>query len=185
MNVEYLKLYEVSIARLYNKELADRLLPLCDYFTDKTTTTLLDIHNYPSTLQNFELSKEVNSHPLVIETFDYIFSHMNNIASRIPIGETIRNVEPYGFFSRMEKGNYLRKHRHNDCNFSGCFYLDVTPSVPGIVFFNPNPYLNTPTVFNTEQDITAGTMLIWPKWLEHEVNQKLSDEPRKVFTFNV
>ena len=185
MSVDIIKLFEVSLCKLYNKSLAEKLLPVCDYFTEKTNTTLLGTYNYPSTLQNETLSKEVNNHPAVKETFEFIFSNMEQISKIVKLEEIFPDVSPYGFFSKMENGNYLRKHRHTNCNLSGCFYLDVSPNVPGIYFFDPNPFSGEVKHFRAGHEIIQGTMLIWPKWLEHEVLQKLNDTSRKVFTFNL
>lgn len=184
MLVNQIKLFDVTICKLHNEELANRLLPVCDYFTSKTDTNLLGTYNYPSTLQNSRLGDEVNKHPIVQEAFRYIFEHIREIASRSHVYEKIDNVIPYGFFSSMNNGAYLKKHRHIDCNYSGCMYLDIGQGAPGITFFDPNPH-STNIYRIPSSELKPGTILIWPKWLEHEVDQKLNDDPRKVFTFNV
>jgi hypothetical protein len=184
MAIEKISLFETSICKLHNEELAKKLLPVCDYFTTKSETTLFGVRNYPSTLQNNKLRDEVNQHPVVQETFSYIFDNLQEVACLSPVSEIISDVTPYGFFSSMDNGAYLRKHKHLHCNYSGCMYLDIGIDAPGITFFDPNPY-STGIIKYTAEQLKPGTLLIWPKWLEHEIDQKLNDSPRKVFTFNV
>lgn len=172
-----------------NVEFAEKLLPLCNKYTSLTDSGLLGTENYPSTLANEKFNVLVNSELEVLEFFDYL---LENYAK--PLIET-KGVEyeksmfkPYGFFSSMHKHAFLRKHAHQECTFSGTFYLDVGQDVPPLVIHDPRPF----TKFDTNQlqsqviiPPKTGLLLMWDNWVEHEVFQKSNDEPRKAFSFNI
>lgn len=174
-----------------NDELKNNLLDLCNKYTDMTQTNLLGIKHFPSTLQNWDLSLLVNNEPIVQQTFEIIINYYLKTfleARGQPFDKETFN--PYGFFSNMKKGAYLRKHSHTDCRFSGIIYLDIGEDVPDLIFHDPRPYVMfEPTRYSSNTTIPVAPennlLLIWDHWLEHEIREKTNDNPRKVFTFNV
>ena len=178
-----------------NIELAEKLLPVCNYFTEKTTTNCLGIANFPSTLSNEDLGPEVNNHPVVREAFDYI---INNCL--IPF-EKQRGLEakgmlrPYGFFSSMEQNSHCINHIHLECRYSGIIYLEAGPAAPPLVFHDPRPHIDfirynieTPGPYNNQvyfEQPVAGKILLWDSWLHHSIPMKLTTDPRKTFVFNL
>jgi hypothetical protein len=172
-----------------NLEFAEKLLPLCDKYTSITDSGLLNTENYPSTLNNDKFNQLVNSEPEVLDFFDFI---LENYAK--PLIETKgvmydRSMfRPYGWFSSMHRHAFLRKHSHQDCIFSGTFYLDTGPNVPPLVIHDPRPFTKFDSNhLQSEVIITpkTGLLLMWDNWIEHEVFQKSNDEPRKTFSFNI
>lgn len=171
--------------------LRTELLNLCNQYTENTQSNLLGIKNFPSTLhETSEVSQEINNHPVVKKTFEVIKSHVKELLISRKQRYFEEDLKPYGFFSDMKKGSYLRKHAHKDCLFSGIIYLEIGDNVPPLVFHDPRPF----TVFESSKyenipvvpvDPQKGMILIWDHWLEHEVYQKENDNPRKSFTFNV
>jgi hypothetical protein len=166
-----------------NLELAEKLLPLCNKYTEITETTLLDIPNYPSTLRNEKLNKQINSEPIVIEAFDYIEKLIKEYTGKSFVSweASAHGNENYGFFSSMNKGAFLRKHKHLHCTYSGLIYLEVGENVPSLIMHNPNPF----DYGTIKIEAIKGRVLMWPCWLEHELEMKMNDNPRKVFSFNV
>lgn len=196
MNKPVIKeLFPTFLLEFKDEELADALLPLCNKYVGESTTNCLHIENFPSTLYNRQQEKEVNNEPVVQQALEYIveiclkpFLEHRNIL--LP-----QNLRPFGFFSSMEKYAYLRKHSHLDCLFSGLIYLETGNGVPPLVLYDPRPvrlFHNYPITTNTPKDSSfhviypeKGKILLWDSFLEHEVYQKLNDNPRKTFVFNL
>ena len=167
------------------------LLSLCDKFIAKTDENLLNIKNFNSTLHgDEELRKEINEHPIVVETFEYIKDSIMQFLSMRQQPYNEEDLNPYGFFSDMKQHAYLRKHAHRDCRFSGIIYLEIGEDVPSLIFHDPRPVLHVePSRYQTIPVVPIepqeGMFLLWDHWLEHEVYQKTNDNPRKSFTFNI
>jgi hypothetical protein len=181
MNTNIVDIFPTKILITENFKLAEKLLPLCNKYTEITDTTLLDIPNYPSTLRNDKLGDQINSEPIVIEALDYIQNLVDEYSKTINVTWQVHNSKGYAFFSSMNKHSYLRKHKHLHCTFSGLIYLETGQDVPPLIIHNPNPF-DGGTI---KIDAIEGRVLLWPCWLEHELDMKLNDNPRKVFTFNV
>jgi uncharacterized protein (TIGR02466 family) len=171
-----------------NIELAKLLLPLCEKYTNNTNSNLLHTANFPSTLSDRDLTPHVNAEPLVQEFMELIATtHVKKLAESCQIKYENILLRPFGFFSSMKKHAYLRKHMHKDCSFSGTFYLEVDEDVPPIVFYDPRQIASV--VGHTPHALSippkTGMILLWESWLEHEIPQKLNDNSRKVFSFNI
>jgi hypothetical protein len=171
-----------------NIELADALLPLCNKYTALTKDNLLNIDNFPSTLGSNDLNPVVMLEPLVQQTLSTIITYYAvKLADAAGMNYDQIDFKPYGFFSSMNKNAYLRRHMHHQCTFSGIIYLEVGDDVPPLVLFNPKSI----SVFNNEIQNTyfiepkVGNIVIWNAWMEHEVPQKLNNNPRKSFSFNI
>lgn len=171
--------------------LVEKLLPICDFYLEKTHTDLLGQSNFPSTLYD-SLSSEVNNNPVVKETIDYISEKYIKkiIEDRGLIFDKDKFDSPFGFFSSMGCGAQLRKHSHQDCQFSGIIYLEVGENVPELIFYDPRPHPKFQTIdfYVKHYEMIrpkTGLIMIWDHWLEHEVDIKKNDEPRKCFSFNI
>lgn len=172
-----------------NTYYAKKLLPLCEKYTSLTDTGLLGTENYPSTLANEKFNDQVNSEPEVIEFFDFI---LENYAKPLIEAKSIEYrsdlFRPYGFFSSMGRHAFLRKHAHQNCTFSGTFYLEIGKNVPPLVIHDPRPFAKFDSNEMQSQVIVhprTGLFLMWDNWVEHEVFQKNNDESRKAFSFNL
>lgn len=178
---------------LFSEELSlsETLLPLCDSYLERSTTGLLGQYNFPSTLYD-SLTTEVNNNPVVKETLDYIIEkYIRKIIEDRGLQFNKEKLgSPFGFFSSMEKGSQLRKHSHQDCQFSGILYLEVGDNVPELMLYDPRPHPKFQTIDFYVQHYEwikpkTGMIVIWDHWLEHEVDIKTNDEPRKAFSFNI
>jgi hypothetical protein len=164
-----------------NIALAKELLPLCEKYTQMTETNLLGIDNFPSTLQNKKMSDMVDEEPVVQKAMKYIKTLVSEYEKVYSPNWKTKDVVEAKFFSSMQKYSYLKKHRHLECNYAGILYLEVGENVPPLKIFDANPY-NTDTM---EIKPHNGSIVILPCWMEHSLEQKMNDEPRKVFTFNL
>ena len=179
-----------------NKKLARELLPLCNKYTEMTTNNCLHIENFPSTLYDKEFERQVMEEPVVKDAFDFIIkNYLQTFLNHRGIGLPT-NLKPFGFFSSMEKYAYLRKHCHLDCLFSGIIYLEVGENVPPLILYDSKPvrnFVNYPVDPNLNVvdfplkviPPKEGLFLLWDSYLEHEVPQKMNNNPRKTFVFNL
>jgi len=193
--IEIRELFPTCISIDENLMLAKALLPLCDKYIELSNSNCANIENFPSTIYENELTTQIMAEPLVQEAFHWIINY--------PLARLLghRNIEfpgkhrPFGFFSSMNKGAYLDKHWHNDCYFSGLLYLDVGDDVPDIIIHDPRPvekFIHYPKFYNMRTNSgthnikpKSGMILLWDSWLEHQTHQKLNDNPRKTFVFNI
>jgi hypothetical protein len=189
------ELFPTFLLEHTNVELADALLPLCNKYTAESSTNCLHIENFPTTLYNRQQEDEVNNEPVVQQTLEYLVEIcLKPLLARRNISIPTK-LNPYGFFSSMEKHAYLRKHAHLDCLFSGIIYLEAGEDVPPLVIYDPRPvrlFRNYPLTQFPPADSSIhivypekGKILLWDSYLEHEVYQKLNDNPRKTFVFNL
>jgi len=188
--MQNLQLFPTNVYKDYiNENMRLDLLSLCNKYTAETTTNLLHIENFPSTLANQELQNNVNNEIVVKMVFNFLFEKVKEISYANGVTLTQEDIRPYGFFSSMNKGAYLRQHSHKDCKFSGIIYLEVGDDVPGLLFHDPRPLAK----FTNSQEHQSlyqvkaenNLLLIWDNWLDHEVLPKSNAQPRKSFTFNL
>jgi uncharacterized protein (TIGR02466 family) len=189
--MELLNFFPTQIYKGFvNDNMKNDLLNLCNHYTSETTTNLLHIKNFPSTLANETLSGHINNEPVVKMVFNYLFEVATRFLQERNQVLDCNELKPYGFFSDMKEGAYLRRHAHKDCRFSGIIYLEVGDNVPQLLFHDPRPYVQfEPSHYGGSyiQSIKPenGMILLWDSWLNHEVLTKENDQPRKSFTFNL
>ena len=93
------------------------------------------------------------------------------------------------------KGAFNEKHHHGNSALSAAYYVKAEKDAGNIVFFDPrqanvfhHPISKAVNSINAQvQSITpkAGTLVLFPSYVEHKVNPNLSDEDRIVISFNV
>lgn len=90
-------------------------------------------------------------------------------------------------------GHRLHSHRNN--YLSGAYYVQVQDGADTINFFDPKPQAgvlrpaaNQPTAENTEMAmvrVQAGSLLLFPSWLQHAVDINRSSRARVSISFNL
>ena len=95
----------------------------------------------------------------------------------------------------LAKGAAHRAHSHPNNFLSGVYYVRTHAGADSINFHDPRPQaavIRPPvvelTAENTDQvvvNVTNGTLLIFPSYLEHSVAPSTSDEERISVSFNV
>lgn len=93
--------------------------------------------------------------------------------------------------------DYNLEHTHPNCIFSGCYYIKMPENGGSITFTHPSELIiyNWPDKIKSEFNSTvsgnwkyeppAGSLLIFPSWLKHQVTPNLSNEDRITLAFNV
>jgi len=91
-----------------------------------------------------------------------------------------------------DTGGFNQPHIHREAVLSGCFYLHTPKGSGAIVFHDPRPGTSysrswgrgvnswSKTAFN----VHAGTVLLFPHWLEHSVEPNESSECRYSIAMN-
>ena len=90
---------------------------------------------------------------------------------------------------------FNEKHHHGNSSLSAAYYVKAENNSGNIVFFDPrqanvfhHPSAKKANDLNGQvKSITpkAGTLVLFPSYLEHKVEENLSDEERIVVSFNV
>ena len=93
------------------------------------------------------------------------------------------------------KHAYNNVHNHPNSLLSGVYYVKAEGDCGDLLFFDPRkqasvmqPDFRERTQINSSmQSISpeAGTLIIFPSWLDHSVNQNLSDVDRISISFNI
>jgi uncharacterized protein (TIGR02466 family) len=185
--IEIDRIFPTCIVKSTNLDIAASLLSICDKYLPDTDTALFGVDNFPTTY-NSKLNQEVNSELVVRQVLSYIINnHAAALAEECGIPYNEIKFNPYGFFHSMKQYAYMKRHMHSNATFSGIVYLDIGEDVPPIVFHDPR----TASVFGDnrshefEVKPETGMIMLWNAWLEHEIPQKLNDNVRKVFAFNI
>ena len=93
------------------------------------------------------------------------------------------------------KHAFNEKHHHGNSGLSAAYYVKAEKNAGDIVFFDPrqanvfhHPASKQVNDMNAQvRSITpeAGTLVLFPSYLEHKVNPNLSESERIVISFNV
>ena len=93
------------------------------------------------------------------------------------------------------KDAFNEKHHHGNSALSAAYYVKAEENAGDIVFFDPrqanvfhHPISKEVNNVNAQvQSVTpkAGTLVLFPSYLEHKVNPNLSNKERIVISFNV
>ena len=120
----------------------------------------------------------------------------NNFAKELEICQKVKlsnlwiNINGYK--------DYNRRHNHPESIISGVFYVKVPDKSSKLRFFNPSVDLMVRD-WNLNVDLKCnkytssiweifpedGKLLLFPSWLDHEVDQNLSQEKRISISFNL
>ena len=87
------------------------------------------------------------------------------------------------------------RHHHGNCTLSCAYYVKAPNNSGDIVFYDPrpapvysHPNSNGPNSLNAMVNAispTEGGLVIFPSYLDHSVNENLSNEERIVISFNI
>ena len=93
------------------------------------------------------------------------------------------------------KDAFNEKHHHGNSALSAAYYVKAKQNAGNIIFYDPrqanvfhHPTSKEVNSVNAQvQSVTpkAGTLVLFPSYLEHKVNPNLSNDERIVISFNV
>tara|TARA_B100001057_G_C22810254_1_gene935118 strand:+ start:1297 stop:1899 length:603 start_codon:yes stop_codon:yes gene_type:complete len=92
-------------------------------------------------------------------------------------------------------GSTNSRHQHGNSTISGAYYVRAPKNCGDIVFYDPRPapVFYYPTALNSNllnaqvNSITPkeGALILFPSYVDHSVNENLSNDERIVISFNV
>ena len=92
-------------------------------------------------------------------------------------------------------GSANLRHQHGNSTISGAYYVKAPKNCGDIVFYDPRPapiysHPNTiaPNFLNAQTNGIApkeGALILFPSYLDHSVNENLSQDERVVISFNI
>tara|TARA_B100001540_G_scaffold315653_1_gene343453 strand:+ start:18 stop:617 length:600 start_codon:yes stop_codon:yes gene_type:complete len=157
--------------------------------------------------KNPEGAKKSNVNGWHSEEFDLKDENLKNFISEISknIGNAINDmgwdletqvVKITSMWSIINnKDAFNEKHHHGNSALSAAYYVKAKQNAGNIVFFDPrqanvfhHPASKEVNNVNAQvQSVTpkAGTLVLFPSYLEHKVNPNLSEDERIVISFNV
>ena len=92
-------------------------------------------------------------------------------------------------------GSSNAQHQHGNSNISGAYYVRAPKNSGDIVFYDPrpapvyfHPNAKSPNLLNAQVNSVSpkeGVLVLFPSYLDHSVNENLSNEERIVISFNI
>ena len=92
-------------------------------------------------------------------------------------------------------GSANLRHQHGNSTISGAYYVRAPRNSGDIVFYDPrpapvfsHPNVVNPNLLNTQINGISpkeGALVLFPSFLDHSVNENLSNEERIVISFNI
>ena len=136
--------------------------------------------------------------PLIYKFWFEILPAVQNVVSLYNLGYNYDTDLDNLWFNVNRKHNYNHTHNHTGTEFSGVYYLEVPENSGNLTFNNPNKAANNILFygrdfsdyneFNSLQSHVSpkkGLLVLFPSFLEHNVDMNLSDDPRISLSFNV
>ena len=177
-------------------------VPICEHHYDDNLGDLEEECIKRSTLDSGRIATSSGWQSNNIFSDDDFFSDFileieeqaNNFAKELEICQRVKlsnlwiNINGYKDFNR--------RHTHQNSIISGVFYIKVPDKLSKLRFYHPAFHLMvrdwdvdikyneyTSDIWNIIPE--EGKLLLFPSWLEHEVDQNLSQEKRISISFNL
>ena len=87
------------------------------------------------------------------------------------------------------------RHQHGNSTISGAYYVRAPENSGDIVFYDPrpapvysHPNINKPNFLNAQVNSISpkeGALILFPSYLDHSVNENISNKERIVISFNI
>lgn len=95
----------------------------------------------------------------------------------------------HAWVNSMPPGGYIKSHLHHGVDLSGVVYLDCTEDSGDLVLIDPRPAFRTTREYARSQDArvvpAVGGYVLFPSWLEHEVEPNRSTINRISVAFDL
>jgi len=92
-------------------------------------------------------------------------------------------------------GSANSRHQHGNSTISGAYYIRAPKNCGDIIFYDPrpapvywHPNASSPNTLNAQVNginPTEGALILFPSYLDHSVNENISNEERIVISFNI
>ena len=192
------------IKNIFETKIFESFYPNFGIIKEDISTKLLNLFNKDSTHRNFggtakcnywQVNGQLHNYEEVKLIVEFVTAQAKlywkdigyKNVDRVGIRHCWANVTP--------KGGCTKNHHHLPAPVSGCFYVNATPEMGNIVFEHPfiktlayQPWDNSLTTAysNTiEIESMSGKLVLFPGYLNHWVNDNITDNNRIVIAFNI
>lgn len=140
---------------------------------------------------------EISKNKILIQFLEKIRNYLFDIISKeYGWKYDLPKIKIDGMWAIVNKeGSFNIKHNHPNCYLSAAYYVKAKTNCGKIKFFDPKeqkniryPKVEKFTELSAEMikfEPKEGTLLIFPSYLYHSVDENLSKEDRIVISFNV
>ena len=143
-------------------------------------------HSQDFDLNNNDIQKFIN---FILPGIEQVISDMDWEKSK----QTAKINNMWAIINTGGSGNL--RHQHGNSTISGAYYVRAPINSGDIVFYDPrpapvysHPNVVNPNILNAEVNSISpkeGALVLFPSYLDHSVNENLSDNERIVISFNI
>ena len=149
-------------------------------FTEEVTKTGTMLTSDEGVKNTNNFISRYNLSLLEKEILDSAAEYLDNIKIK-----SYENLSVFmSWLTKINPGNTSSKHIHDPSTLVGVYYCDFKPNQGNLKIFNP-----LPEEFQKDRFIdiepAAGKLILFPGWLEHEVQENKSPMPRYSIAINI
>ena len=183
--------------------------PVWTFLIDNFQSTNEDIYKYIKKLQEEDNKGIVKSNILGWHSKDFDLKNEDTIKFINKISNKINQVmvdmdwnlnnqiaKITNMWAIINKGGAANsRHHHGNSDISAAYYVKAPKNCGDIVFYDPrpapvfsHPYANQPNNLNAMVNSVKpveGCLVLFPGYLDHSVNENLSNKERVVISFNI
>ena len=183
--------------------------PVWTFLIDNFQSTNEDIYKYIKKLQEEDNKGIIKSNILGWHSKDFDLKNEDTIKFINKISNKINQVmvdmdwnlnnqiaKITNMWAIINKGGAANsRHHHGNSDISAAYYVKAPKNCGDIVFYDPrpapvfsHPYSNQPNNLNAMVNSVKpveGCLVLFPGYLDHSVNENLSNEERVVISFNI
>ena len=132
----------------------------------------------------------------IIKFVNLISSNINTVLSDMDWDKNKQTIKISNMWAIINnKGGFNERHHHGNSALSAAYYLRAPENCGDIVFYDPrpapiysHPIANKSNLLNAQVNAITpeeGSLIMFPSYLDHSVNQNLSNKERIVISFNI
>ena len=141
--------------------------------------------------KNFDLKEKEPQNFIKI-----ISKQIENVITDMDLDTTNQKTKITNMWAIINKGGAANaRHHHGNSSLSAAYYVRAPKNSGDIVFYDPrpapvysHPVSNKPNLLNAMSNSISpieGLLVLFPGYLDHSVNENLSNEERIVISFNI
>lgn len=126
----------------------------------------------------------------------FIYPHIEKVMIDMNWDQQKQIVRINNMWAIINKGGSTNlRHQHGNSTISGAYYVKAPENAGDIIFYDPRPapvYSHpnalSPNSLNAQVNGISpreGALVLFPSYLDHSVNENMSNEERIVISFNI
>ena len=142
-------------------------------------------------------SKDFNLNDKEPQNFiTFVMSYVEQVMLDMNWDKQKQNVKINNMWAIVNTGGSANlRHQHGNSTISGAYYVRAPENCGDIIFYDPrpapvysHPNANSPNSLNAQVNGISpreGALVLFPSYLDHSVNENLSNDERIVISFNI